>query len=215
MCRNPVPVQGRAVCRYTAAHRSKPGEGSERVRVLFPGPLLEGNAKVRTFQLIATGSLLVFIALSQAPVLALDDDERMLLKRELVVHGDGKYTHEQINLCRVRLPGTLGGGYTNPFYVKRHIESPAELMSRDRFVALSTRIVLTNRVVFAHSFSAKISVAEAFDAVKCTSITAPQESVDFEISVVMRSDGIQVRILDTASGKKSLDTLSWAKMLNL
>jgi hypothetical protein len=118
---------------------------------------------VKRFQLIATGSLLVLIALSHVPALALDDDERTLLKREFVVHGDGKYTHEQINLCRMLLPNALGGGYTDPFYVKRHIQSPAELMSRDRFVALSTRIVLTNRIVFAHSFSAIISVAEAFD----------------------------------------------------
>jgi len=36
-----------------------------------------------------------------------------------------------------------------------------------------------------------------------------------QISIVMQERAIQVRILDNASGKKSLDTLSWAKMLNL
>ena len=138
-----------------------------------------------------------------------------LLKQELVVHSGGKYTHDQTNVCRMLLPDSLGGGYTDPFYVKRHIESPSEIMSRDRFVSISTRILLTNRVVFAHTFAKNITVAEAFDAVNCTPVEAPQKAVDFDVSVVMQEHGIQIKILDTASGKKSLDELSWAKMLNL
>ena len=58
-------------------------------------------------------------------------------------------------------------------------------------------------------------MAEAFDAVQCTSTEAAQKSIDFVIFVIMQEQGIQVSILDNASGKKSLDELSWTKLLNL
>jgi hypothetical protein len=134
-----------------------------------------------------------------------EDDVQKLLTKKLVVERDGKYVHEQLNVCRVLLPAALGGGLSDPFYTKRRVEAPSAIMGRDNFVAITTRYLLTQRIAFAHSFVQDISAIDATRAVKCRAVEKTPGPPDFEIDMIMDAGGMSVEILDTDSGKKSLD----------
>lgn len=140
-------------------------------------------------------------------------DAQKLLKKELVIERDGKYVHEQLNVCRVLLPAALGGGLSDPFYTKRRVEAPSTIMGRDNFVAMTTRYLLIQRIAFAHSFVQDISAIDATRAVKCRAVEKTPGPPDFEIDMIMDAGGMSVRIFDTDSGKKSLDRHSWSEIL--
>jgi hypothetical protein len=145
--------------------------------------------------------------------LAAEDDARKLLKRDLVIESGGRYVHEQTNVCRVLLPAALGGGFSDPFYTKRRVEAPSAIMGRDNFVAITTRYLLIQRIAFAHSFVQDISAIDATQAVKCSPVEKTPGLPDFVIDMSMDENGMSVEMLDTHSGKKSLDRHSWSEIL--
>ncbi len=161
------------------------------------------------------GLLIALLVLSRPLLGESEIDVRTLLKRELVAEVGGKLLHDQVNRCQILLPPTLGGGLSDPFHVQRHIEAPADLISRDNFVLVSARIFLNNRVVLAQALAPEITPAEAVGALRCRPVDQSVTQIDFLIKVIMDADGVQLEVRDTGSGKWSLERSSWAQMLDL
>ena len=86
-------------------------------------------------------------------------------------------------------------------------------MCRDNFGAITTRSLVIQGIAFADSFVQDISAIDAIRAVKCRAVEKPPGPPDFEIDMIMDAGGMSVEILDTDSGKKSLDRHSWGEIL--
>lgn len=159
--------------------------------------------------------LLSMILLTALPATVCARDVHSILARELVEESEQRYVHRQINRCRMQLPESSGFGSPDPVIVERHIEAPADLMSRDRFVAISTAFSIKNRVAFAHLLAPGIAPADAFTAVNCQALDGYDGRIDFHIAVLMDESGIRVETTDRDSGKSAVDLVSWEDMLNL
>ncbi len=135
------------------------------------------------------------------------------LKADWVVQKDGKFVIDRFQLCQVFRPEDLGGGVTKPFQVSAHIEAPTDVISRDSFVGIGTELALSLRVNFASDIIKGLTPMQALEALQCKQIATPIGTVDLEVDVFMTGDGIQIEIVETATGQKQRETTSWAQVL--
>ena len=140
-------------------------------------------------------------------------DSSSQLTTELVAEKDGKFTLDRVRLCQVFRPAELGGGVTPPFQVKAHMEAPTTVISRDRFIALGTELAVGLRVNFASELIKELTPVQALEALQCKQVEAAIGTVDFEVSIVMTGDGMQIDITETASGKSQKQTTTWEQVL--
>ena len=138
-------------------------------------------------------------------------DVGTLLQRDLLTEDNGRFVHDQTIRCR--FPTRDGGQKTG--YFKRHIEAPSDLISRDNFVYVSTRVLFTNRAFLASILDPTMTLTDAMSAVQCGPVDPPATGVDFTISISMHTDGIHVETTNTKSAATAVDNLSWADVLGM
>ena len=168
------------------------------------------NILVKTVRVLSVGVLTLFGAASFCQA---EEDVRSRIQSNMVQTKDGKFTIERYGLCRVFRPEKLGGGVTEPFQVRTYVEAPAKgVVSRDYLVSIFTEIAVTVRTSFASSMIKGLSPEEGLAALRCKPIAAPIGTIDFEAKLHMAKDGVQLEILETASGKKEKQTTTWEQM---
>ncbi len=154
-------------------------------------------------------------ALSLQPALAQSNPSaEARLRSDVVTEQDGKFTIDRFSICQLFRPADLGGGASEPFQVKSHMEAAADgFISRDNFLTFSTEIGFQLRVSFAADFIPGLTAIEAIGALQCKPLEAPIGKVDLELEVFMTPDGVQVGMLETSSGESDTQTRTWTQML--
>ncbi len=171
--------------------------------------------KSSTTNILTVITFTLGIAFPPQPVLANSDPAiEARLRSDVVTEQDGNFGIDRFSICQLLRPAALGGGVTEPFQVKSHVEAPANgFISRDNFLILSTEIIFSLRVHFAGDLIQGLTPGEAMSALQCKRIQEPIGRVDLEVSLYMARDGVQVGILETTSGQSSTQTRTWNQML--
>ena len=158
---------------------------------------------------------LVLFAICGTPALAQQTDSiEQRLQSDLVMEQGGQFVIERFTICQLVRPEELGGGATDPFQVKSHAEAPASgFISRDRFVLLFAEMASVLRIDFAENLISGLTPSQALAALRCKRITAPIGEVDFEVDLHLTPDGIQVGVVETATGQRTQDTRTWNQLL--
>jgi hypothetical protein len=166
-------------------------------------------------RILALIPLILATALSLQPALAQSNSAvEARLRSDVVTEQEGKFTIDRFSICQLVRPVTLGGGATDPFQVKSHMEAPADgFISRDNFVTFSTEVAFQLRVDFASQFIQGLTPSEALAALLCKQIESPIGKVDLELDLYMTRDGVQVGIRETSSGESETQTRTWNQML--
>ena len=166
-------------------------------------------------QILTVILLVLGAALSLQPALAQSNPSAQArLRSNVVTEQDGKFTIDRFSICQLFRPSELGGGASEPFQVKSHMEAAADgFISRDNFLTFSTEIAFQLRVSFAADFILGLTPSEAIGALQCKPLEAPIGKVDLELDVYMTPDGVQVGMLETGSGERDTQTRTWGQML--
>jgi len=102
----------------------------------------------------------------------------------VVTEQDGKFIIDRFSICQLIRPSELGGGASEPFQVKSHMEAAADgFISRDNFLTFSTEITFQLQVSFAADFIPGLTAIEAIGALQCKPLEAPIGKVDLELDV--------------------------------
>ena len=80
-------------------------------------------------------------------------------------------------------------------------------MSRDNFVSITTRSLLTQRLAFAHAFVQDVNPLEALGAVKCAPAQELPSTTDFVVNMIMHEQGIRMGRIGTRRLPAHLDAL--------
>ena len=166
-------------------------------------------------RILAVITLILGAALSLQPALAQSNPTaEARLRSDVVTEQDGQFTIDRFSICQLFRPAELGGGASEPFQVKSHMEASSDgFISRDNFLAFSTEIAFQLRVSFATDLIQGLTPIEAIGALQCKPIEAPIGKVDLELDLVMTPGGVQVAILETGSGQSDTQTRTWNQML--
>ncbi len=166
-------------------------------------------------KILAVILFIVGATLSLQPALAQSNSSaEARLRSEVVTEQDGKFTIDRFSICQLHRPAELGGGASEPFQVKSHMEASSDgFISRDNFLTFSTEIAFQLRVSFAADFIQGLTAIEAIGALQYQPIEAPIGKVDLELDLVMTPGGVQVAILETGSGQSDTQTRTWNQML--
>ncbi len=166
-------------------------------------------------QILTVILLMLGAALSLQPALAQSNPSAQArLQSDVVTEQDGKFTIDRFSICQLFRPADLGGGASEPFQVKSHMEAAADgFISRDNFLTFSTEIGFQLRVSFAADFIQGLTAIEAIGALQCKPLEAPIGKVDLELDIYMTADGVQVGMLETGSGERDTQTRTWNQML--
>ena len=135
-------------------------------------------------------------------------DWREQLGRDAVTIKDGRMVYEQAGLVKIEIAGYEPAR----FQVRVRSEAPARgVISRDNFVALTAQTFVTLfLVLFAEAYEVPASAfLEGFDY---TELAAPIGTPDIELNLAMTNEGIQIEIVNTASGERSRHTQTWAEV---
>ncbi len=138
------------------------------------------------------------------------------LKADLVQEKDGKLVLEHFRVCQVIRPQEAGGGVSKPFRVRSHVETVTPgFISRDSFIALATEIGITLRVGLVSELVKGLTASQALDALQCRDIDSPISlagTADFDVSVIMEKAGLNIEMLDRASGKRNKQLYPWKQL---
>jgi len=168
---------------------------------------------VKTFISILT---LACVALNGATAEDTENaDVDAILGSDLVEKVSGRYVHEQVNFCRMTNSEPGATGPLPIVTISRYIEAPADLLSRDQFVSISTQLLLRNRLALVSVLRPGIDPVAAAQAVACRPRAGSEGSIDFRIHIAMSRSGIDIETTDEASGKRGLDHVDWVEILNL
>lgn len=135
-------------------------------------------------------------------------DWREQLSREAVTIKDGKMVYEQTGLAKLEIAGYEPAR----FQVRVRSEAPAKgVISRDNFVSLTAQTFVTLfLMVFAEAY--EVPASAFLEGFEYTELAAPIGTPDVELNLAMTSEGIQIEIVNTASGERSRHTETWAQV---
>ena len=132
------------------------------------------------------------------------------LGADLVGSERERWVHEQ----RVRCDFPMRGAITRGVVVHRRIDAPQNLVSRDNFVYVGTRLLFSNRVFLALMLEPGTSIADALGAIRCSPVEA-NTPADFRIELRMHEGGVRVKTTDVGRGHSVVDDLSWPDVLGV
>ena len=138
------------------------------------------------------------------------DDWRALLESDLVNIEADQMLIDRFSLDRIEFPGTAAV----QFQVKYHAEAPAEgVMSRDNFVYLSTGLgELLVLGVYSEAYG--VTMSQFLDAYDSTDLDAPIGTPDLEVNLFMTEEGLQIEIVNTATGERFRETQTWEQIFS-
>ena len=149
-----------------------------------------------------------------ASVTASGESLNAVLTRDLVAVSDGQYVHTQINRCRVAASGG-SGGLAQVVSVSREIVASESLLSRDQFVAISTQLMVRNRIALASILWPGIDPLDALAAIECRRAADLVTASDFSIAVRMTPAGVTMETTNIKTGNNATDQFEWDEIINL
>jgi hypothetical protein len=153
--------------------------------------------------------LAIFLAVS---VTASGESLNSVLTRDLVELSEGQYVHTQINRCRV---AASGEDLAQVVSVSREIVAPESLLSRDQFVAISTQLMVRNRIALASILWPGIDPLDALAAIECRRAADLANASDFRIAVRMTPAGVTMETTNIKTGNNATDQFEWDEIINL
>ena len=148
--------------------------------------------------------MLVGVAATQGPV----QDWRAQLKAEAVVIRGGKMVFDRVGLYKL----SVAGYEPAQVQVKIHSEAPqAGPVSRDNFVAVTT-LMFSMTFVAALSESYRVSASQFLQGLDYTELKSAIGAPDLELNLTMTNEGIQLEVVNTSSGQKSRETMTWEQV---
>ena len=150
--------------------------------------------------------LLSSLVVAAAPVQAQEWREELL--EEAVELRDGKMVIEEYGLVKI----AFAGYEASQFQVKLYSEAPATaVISRDNFVAMTAMMQLTILLnAFAEAY--QVSATDFIKAWDLTELEAPIGTPDLEVNLYMTAEGMQIEVVNTASGERTRHTTTWAEV---
>ncbi len=155
--------------------------------------------------------LAIFLAVS---VTASGESLSTVLTRNLVEVSEGQYVHTQINRCRIATSGDNEAS-SQVVSVSREIVAPESLLSRDQFVAISTQLMVRNRIALASILWPGIEPIDALAAIECRRAIDPANEIDFRLAVGMATAGVTMETTNVKTGKNAIDQFEWNEVINL
>jgi|SRR5437667_1569009 len=135
-------------------------------------------------------------------------DWRAQLKADAVVIRGGKMIYDEVGLYKLKVEGYE----PSQVQVKVHSEAPqGGLVSRDNFVSLTT-LMFSTTFIAALSESYKVSASQFLQGLDYTQLKTAIGTPDLELNLVMTNEGIQLEVVNTSSGQKTRQTMTWEQV---
>ena len=139
-----------------------------------------------------------------------------LLKKDYVQVEGGRYVHDWLSECLVRLPAAMGGGYSEPITFRTQAEGLRSLLSRDMFVFVSGKLFALLEIGFAKALHPNIDPFEQKQhTLRCTHVEKISGKLDFEIRLMFSEEGIESVMTDHRENLSSTDFVTWEQVLTL
>ncbi len=148
---------------------------------------------------------LACILIINTPLIAHSEEVGKWLQRDIFTEKNGRFVSDQTLRCRI----PFGGDY----YLKRYIEAPTDLISRDNAIAVSTRVLIANRVVLAHLQGSDKTPAEVISYKPCRPSETREAELDFTLRLIMTREGIRIETTDKRSGNAAIENFTWSQVL--
>ena len=146
---------------------------------------------------------IMLLVLAASPTSA--QDWRAQLKSDAVVIRGGKMIYDEVGLYKIKVAGYEPA----QVQVKVHSEAPqGGLVSRDNFVSLTT-LMFSTTFIAALSESYKFSASQFMEGLDYTQLKTAIGTPDLELNLVMTNEGMQVGVVNTSSGQKTRQTMTW------
>ena len=135
-------------------------------------------------------------------------DWRAQLKADAVVIRGGKMIYDEVGLYKLKVAGYEPA----QVQVKVHSEAPlGGLVSRDNFVSLTT-LMFSTTFIAALSESYKVSASQFLQGLDYTQLKTAIGTPDLELNLVMTNEGMQLEVVNTSSGQKTRQTMTWEQV---
>jgi hypothetical protein len=155
-----------------------------------------------------TKPLLGIMLLVLASTAVSAQDWRAQLKADAVVIQGGKMIYDEVGLYKL----TVTGYEPAQVQVKVHSEAPVGgLVSRDNFVSLTT-LMFSTTFIAALSESYKVPATQFLQGLDYTQLKTAIGTPDLELNLVMTNEGMQFEVVNTASGQKTRQTMTWEQV---
>ena len=147
------------------------------------------------------------IALAVMTSVGQAQDWQQELSEDLVTIEGGKMVLEDFGIIQVAFEGYEPVQHQ----VKVHAEAPeGGVVTRDNFVAITTTMAITTWfTMFAEGYQA--SASDYFGAVSFTDLDAPIGNPDLELNIYMTDEGMQFEVVNTQTGQRTRQTMTWAE----
>jgi hypothetical protein len=133
---------------------------------------------------------------------------------DLVTVEDTNFVIDKQIQCEVSLPLSLGGGAPfNDFGMRVHFTAPAKgLISRDKFIALSMRLLTEARIRLAADIPG-LTNEQTLQAMKCREAPDYKEKNEYDFSVRMTAEGVQTTIINNRTGTTHVTREQWHEVV--
>ncbi|PYP23156.1 MAG: hypothetical protein DMD53_00310 [Gemmatimonadetes bacterium] len=146
---------------------------------------------------------IVLLVLAASP--ASTQDWRAQLKADAVVIRGAKMIYDEVGLYKLNVAGYEPA----QVQVKVHSEAPqGGLVSRDNFVSLTT-LMFSTTFIAALSESYKVSASQFIQGLDYAQLKSAIGTPDFELNLTMTNEGMQFEVVNTSSGQKTRQTMTW------
>ena len=151
-------------------------------------------------------SSVVLLLLAATSVRA--QDWRAQLKSDAVVIRSGKMLYDEVGMYKIKVAGYEPA----QVQVKIHSEAPqGGVVSRDNFVSLTT-LMFSMTFVAALSESYKVPASQFLQGLDYTQLKSAIGTPDLELNLIMTNEGMQLEVVNTSSGQKTRQTMTWEQV---
>jgi len=135
-------------------------------------------------------------------------DWRAQLSADAVMVSGGKMLYDEVGLYRIQVSGYQDA----QVQVKLHAEAPASgLVSRDNFISLST-LMFTMVFTTALAEAYQVPASQFLQGLDYMELQSPIGTADMELNLVMTNQGMQFEVVNTASGQRTRQTMTWEQV---
>lgn len=155
-----------------------------------------------------TKALPGIILLLLAATVVSAQDWRAQLKADGVIIRNGKMLYDEVGLYKIKVAGY------EPAQVQVKVHSEAAqggVVSRDNFVSLTT-LMFSMTFVAALSESYKVPASQFLRGLDYTQLKSAIGTPDLELNLIMTNEGMQLEVVNTSSGQKTRQTMTWEQV---
>ena len=165
-------------------------------------------------QLLYTLFFLIAVATLTTRMSMAQETGTISLLDDLVNVEENNFVIDKQLQCELSLPLTLGGGAPfNDFGMHVRFIAPASgLISRDRFVALSMRLLTETRLRMAADIPG-LTNEQTLQALKCREEADYREKNNYDFRVHMTKEGVETTIINNRAGTKHVTQEPWSTVV--